>query len=199
MRPASRVPAACLAVYLAVWAALAVAPVHRGDWLLENLPVFVALPLAVWIHRRTPLSDAACVQVALFATLHAVGSHYTYSLVPVGDWARDTFGLARNHYDRLVHFAFGLLMLRPISELAFRNLHGDAPVARVYLGIAAVALWSTAYEITEWMVASVADPEAGIAYLGTQGDVWDAQKDTLLACLGAGLATAAERRRTRRS
>jgi putative membrane protein len=189
----SRVPQLCLGIYVGCWTALAIAPLHRGDWLLENLPVFVAVPIAVWLHRRAPLSDRAYVQITIFLLLHAVGSHYTYSEVPVGHWARDAFGLSRNHYDRVVHFAFGLLMLRPISELAFRNLRGDAPLARRYLAVAAVALWSAVYEIVEWLVASVADPEAGIAYLGTQGDVWDAQKDTALACLGAVLAMAAPR------
>lgn len=186
---ASRVPANCLGVFLGVWTVLAIAPTHRGDWLLENLPVFVALPLAVALHRRAPLSDRAYVQATAFLLLHAVGSHYTYSEVPLGAWVRDVLGLARNHYDRLVHFAFGALMLRPVTEMAFRTVRGGGRLARTYLGVAAVTFWSATYEITEWLVASLADPEAGIAYLGTQGDVWDAQKDLGLACLGAVLAS----------
>jgi putative membrane protein len=188
VRTDSRIPASCLGVFLGVWTALAIAPSHRAVWVLENLPVFVALPLAVVLYRRAPLSDRAYVQATIFLVLHAVGSHYTYSEVPLGDWARDALGLARNHYDRLVHFAFGSLMLRPIGELALRTLRGGGRLARIHLGIAAVVLWSAGYEITEWLVASVADPDAGIAYLGTQGDVWDAQKDVALACLGALVA-----------
>jgi putative membrane protein len=185
---ASRVPAVCLGVFVVAWTALAIAPVDRGDWLLENLPVFAAVPFAVWLHRRAPLSDRAYVQATLFLLLHAIGSHYTYSKVPIGDWGRDALGLGRNHYDRVVHFAFGLLMFRPITEVAFRSFRGGSTLGRLYLGVAAVSVWSVTYEIVEWLVASVADPAAGIAYLGTQGDVWDAQKDLALACLGALLA-----------
>jgi hypothetical protein len=89
-------------VFLAVWGALAVAPSYRDDWLLENLPVFVALPLAVGTYRRFRFSDRAYVQATAFALLHAAGSHYTYSEVPFGWWMARAFDLSRNHYDRLV-------------------------------------------------------------------------------------------------
>jgi putative membrane protein len=180
------VPLGCLGVFLLVWTALAIAPVDRADWLLENLPVFLAVPLAVGTYRRFRFSDVAYVQATLFALLHALGSHYTYSEVPLGWWVAHAAGLARNHYDRFVHFSFGLLMFRPIAELALREVRGR--VARVYLGVAAVALWSVSYEAAEWLVARVADPAAGTAYLGTQGDEWDAQKDMALACLGGLVA-----------
>ena len=185
------VPGLCLAVFLVGWTALAIAPRYRDDWLLENLPVFVAVPLAVAGFRRFRFSNLAYVQATAFALLHAVGSHYTYSEVPFGDWMRQAFDLSRNHYDRLVHFSFGVLLLRPVCELAFRNGR-PGRFAAAYLGVAGVAGWSLVYEVVEWAVASLADPAAGTAFLGTQGDVWDAQKDMALALAGALLAAAAE-------
>jgi putative membrane protein len=172
---------------MVVWTALAIAPVYRDDWLLENIPTFVLVPIAVYGYRRFRFSNQAYVQATIFAILHTVGSHYTYSEVPAGFWAKDAFALSRNHYDRFVHFAFGLLMLRPIREIGFRGRE-PGPVALFYFSVAGVGLWSILYEVLEWLVASVADPKAGTAYLGTQGDVWDAEKDMALAVIGGSLA-----------
>jgi len=186
----SRVPLACLIVF-AVLSALAIAPRFREDWLLENALSMVAVPVAIWSRHRFRFSDRAYVQMTLFLVLHTIGSHYTYSEVPIGDWARDAFGLARNHYDRVVHFSFGFLMLRPVRELGFwRGRPG--PFAELTFCVAAVALWSVLYEAIEWIVAAVVDPAAGTAYLGTQGDEWDAQKDMTLAVGGAILAAMLE-------
>jgi putative membrane protein len=179
----NRIPLACLGVFLAVWILLAIDPRYPEDWLLENLPTFVLVPLAVLSFRRTRLSDRACVQATIFAILHTIGSHYTYSEMPLGNWVRDAFDLSRNHYDRFVHFSFGVLMLRPLRELAIGNVRLGL-FSAAYLGISLVALWSGLYEIVEWITASLADPAAGTAFLGTQGDVWDAQKDMILALTG---------------
>lgn len=190
-RDGGRIPLVCLAGFLAAWVALAIAPRFREDWLLENLITLVAVPATVVGYRRFRFSDQAYVQGTLFALLHTVGSHYTYSEVPLGDWLRDALDLSRNHYDRVVHFSFGLLMFLPIRELAVR----DAPLGRFatfYLSFAAVTSWSVLYELVEWAVAAIVDPAAGTAYLGTQGDVWDAQKDMACACAGALLAALAD-------
>lgn len=194
-----RVPPICLATFLVVWTACAIDPRYRDDWLLENLPTFVLLPLAVLSYRRFQFSDQAYVHATLFAILHTVGSHYTYSEVPLGDWVRDAFGLARNHYDRAVHFLFGLLMVRPLRELTIRQPKALGRLAVAYLSFTVVAFWSVLYEVVEWVVASIADPAASTAYLGTQGDVWDAQKDMALACGGALVALLIEALRARRS
>jgi putative membrane protein len=182
------VPFLCLVVFAAAWVALAVGPRYRADWLLENLPTFIAVPAALLTYRRFRFSDQAYIQATIFLVLHTIGSHYTYSEVPIGDWAKDAFDLGRNHYDRLVHFLFGLLMLRPARELTLRRPHSLGRWRLFYLSFVSVAWWSVAYEIVEWLVARVVDPAAGTAYLGTQGDVWDAQKDMALACLGALIA-----------
>jgi putative membrane protein len=186
------VPLACLGTWFAAWLVLAIDPTSRADWWLENVPVLIGVPLAVATFDRFRFSDRAYVQATLMLLLHAVGAHYTYSLVPLGDWVRDALGLARNHYDRAVHLAFGALMLRPMRELAFRRMPHAGGFAVAYLSVAAVGLWSVAYELVEWTVASIADPAAGTAYLGTQGDEWDAQKDLALAVGGAVGAAAVE-------
>jgi putative membrane protein len=188
-----RVPLLCLVVFTLVWVLLAIRPRYRADWVLENLLTFVGMPLAVLTYRRFYFSGRAYVQATVFVILNTIGSHYTYSEVPVGDWMRDAFGFSRNHYDRLVHFSFGLLMLLPIRELAIRNPKAMGGFAVFYLSIAGVAFWSLTYEIIEWLVAAVADPAAGTAYLGTQGDAWDAQKDMALACAGALIAAFLDR------
>jgi len=177
-----------LAVFVLVWVGLAVAPWHRADWLLENLLTVLVVPLAVVTFHRFRFSDQAYVQATILLLLHTVGGHYTYSHVPLGDWLRDAFDLGRNHYDRVVHFAFGLLMLRPTRELVIRRPRALGRWTLAYLSIAATCFWSLLYEIVEWGVASIADPASGTAYLGTQGDVWDAQKDMAIAAVGAVLA-----------
>jgi putative membrane protein len=175
-----------------VWTALAWSPHHRADWLLENLPTFVGVPAAVVGYHRFRFSNRAYVQATLFLMLHTIGSHYTYSEVPAGDWLREAADLSRNHYDRVVHFAFGLLMLRPVRELGFRSPGTAGALAVLYFSAAGVACWSVLYEVTEWLVAAIADPAAGTAYLGTQGDVWDAQKDMALALCGALMGVGVE-------
>ncbi len=184
------VPATCLAVFLAVWAVCAISPHSREDWLLENLVTFVGVPTAVVSFRRFRFSDRSYVQATIFLILHSIGAHYTYSLVPLGDWVGGALGLARNHFDRVVHFSFGLLMMRPMRELGFRRDPKLGRFAKLYFSTAGIGLWSMIYEIVEWLVASIVDPAAGAAYLGTQGDPWDAQKDMGLALLGAFLASA---------
>jgi putative membrane protein len=179
-----------------VWGILAIAPSDRMDWLLENGLTVIAVPLLIVTHRRRPLSNRAWVQITIFLVLHTVGAHYTYSEVPAGFWAQRALGLSRNHYDRLVHFSFGLLLLRPIRELGF-GTHEPGPVARFYFTVAGVALWSCLYEVLEWAVAAVVDPAAGTAYLGTQGDQWDAEKDMGLAVLGGVIAATFEWSRDR--
>jgi putative membrane protein len=179
-----------LFVYTAFFAAAAVVPLDRQTWLLENGLVFAVAALMAATHRRFSLSVVSYAMLFVFFMLHAVGSHYTYSLVPAGDWVRDAFGLERNHYDRLVHFAFGLLFAYPLRELCLRLAHLHRIFS--YLGPPLVVLaLSSVYEIIESWAAQLADPAVGMAYVGAQGDVWDGQKDMTLALLGAVIAMVA--------
>lgn len=188
-----RYAAILLALYLAWWLALAVAPWYRADWLLENVLVFVGLPIILWVHRR--LSRAALAALFVFLVLHAVGAHYTYAEVPYDAWARaltgDTLssalGLERNHFDRLVHFLYGLLVTPAVTELLDQRV-ASSGIWRYLLPFTLMSAQASIYEIIEWAAAEVFGGDLGQAYLGTQGDVWDAQKDSALMILGVLLA-----------
>jgi len=170
--------------YAAVWVITAVAPLDRHDWFLENLLVIAALAILIGTYRVFPLSDLSYVLITVFMTLHAIGAHYTYSEVPFGFWLRDTLGFARNPFDRIVHFSFGLLMAYPIREVFLRVANARGFWA-YYLPLDVTLAFSALYEIMEMVVATMVAPGTGDAWLGTQGDIWDPQKDMGLAALGA--------------
>ncbi len=177
------------AAYAVWWLALAVAPVNRFDWFLENLLVVVFVGLLAATYRAFPLSNLSYLLIAVFLALHAVGAHYTYSKAPFGWWLTEVFAWERNHYDRLVHFLFGLLCAYPLRETVMRGCGLESGGWRAgLLAFAVVLAFSSGYEMLEWGVAMLLDPEAGMAFLGTQGDVFDAQKDTTLATFGAAVA-----------
>lgn len=171
-------------LYLAVWIVCAIRPLHPDDWLLENVLVFVFVPVLVSTYRRFPLSDLSYLLITAFMALHAVGAHYTYAEVPLGFWMQETMQFSRNHFDRIVHFSFGLFMAYPIREIFLRVVHARGFWA-YYLPLDVTLAFSGLYEIVEWAAASMTNPELGAAYLGIQGDEWDAQKDMGLAALGA--------------
>jgi putative membrane protein len=175
---------ALAAWYALVWVVTAIAPLDRHDWFLENLLVFAVVITLVVTYRFFPLSDLSYLLITAFMTLHAVGAHYTYSEVPFGFWLRDTFGFARNPFDRVVHGSFGLLMAYPIREVFLRVANARGFWA-YYLPLDVTLAFSALYEIMEMVVATMVAPGTGDAWLGTQGDVWDAQKDMGLAALGA--------------
>ena len=119
--------------------------------------------------------------------LHVIGSHYTYAEVPFGYALQEWLGASRNMYDRLVHFSFGLLLAYPIREV-FMRVSRVKGIWAYYLPLDVTLSFSAIYEIIEWLIAIKTAPEAGLAFLGTQGDVWDAQKDMLMAGTGAFIA-----------
>lgn len=177
-----------LATYLCWWAVLAVNPLYPDDWLLENLLVAIAVPLACYSHIRIRFSAYALGALFLFLCLHALGAHYTYAEVPYRQW----LGLSmdgRNHFDRGVHFLFGVLVMPAYLELLSRRaaLQG---VWRIIVPVAFMMAQSELYEIIEWQAALRFGGELGQAYLGTQGDIWDAQKDSAMAAVGAVLGLA---------
>lgn len=197
-RATATFPLALLLAYAAIWAALAFAPRDRQDWLLENLVVAIALPALALGYRHLRFSNASYAAISVFLVLHAIGAHYTYSEVPYDRWAQQIAGLSidallgfdRNHYDRAVHFLYGLLVTPAAIELIAVVAAPRGPW-RWLLPLTFVMSHSVAYELIEWAAAVVFGGELGVAYLGTQGDVWDAQKDMLLATLGSVIAVAA--------
>jgi putative membrane protein len=187
--PTWRYPLCLLAAYLAIWLALAINPVFRKDWLLENIIVFVAVPLFVLTARRLRFSDFAYTCLFAFFVLHAIGAHYTYSLVPYADWWQALGGGApegRNHYDRFVHFIYGLLVTPAAVEVFAHYGRYSRPWAFLMPWMF-MAGHSVIYELVEFAAAIAFGGDLGQAYLGTQGDVWDSQKDMALALAGATL------------
>jgi putative membrane protein len=176
-----------IVVFLAVWIWAAINPVFPHDWLLENYLVFIFVPLILITGIYFRLSNLSYTLIALFMILHVVGSHYTYAEVPFGYFLQDLFGANRNMYDRLVHFSFGLLLAYPVREV-FMRLSRTKGFWSYWFPVELTLAFSAIYEIIEWVAASAVDPAAGLAFLGAQGDVWDAQKDMLLAGIGAVIA-----------
>ena len=179
-----------------VWAvALGIAPLYRADWILENVLTVAALILLLSTRKSLPLSRLSYTLIFSFLYLHEVGSHYTYAEVPYDDWWRAVFGYSlnealgfeRNHFDRLVHFLHGLLLAYPLREL-FIRVAWVKGFWSYFLPLDVTMSTAMLYELVEWLAAEVFGGELGMAYLGTQGDVWDAHKDMLLASLGALLA-----------
>ena len=183
------------AIYAAIWIALAIGPLDLHDWLLENALV-AGFALGLWAtYRSFTFSRVSYTLIFVFMCLHAVGAHYTYALVPYDDWWRsltghgfnETFGLARNSFDRLVHFCYGLLFAYPLREIFLRVAD-----ARGFWGYALplefLLATSCVYELIEWGAAEYFGGDLGVAYLGTQGDIWDAQKDMAMAGTGALIA-----------
>ncbi len=177
-----------LAGWLVIWSTiLAINPLDRSDWLLENLLVFALIGVLVVTHRRFRLSNFSLLLITIFLSLHLVGAHYTYAKVPLGFTLQEAFGFSRNHFDRVIHFAFGLLMTYPLHEIFVRVVRAKN-FWLWFITLNVSHSLSGFFELLESWVAQVVSPELGIAYLGTQGDVWDAQKDMTLALLGAVLA-----------
>ena len=158
----------------------------RFTWAMENVPVWIGMVVIALTHRRFPLSNLCLVLLALHALILAVGGHYTYAKVPLGDWARDAFHLSRNHYDRLGHFAQGFVPAILVREILIRRLALRGFAAAV-LTVACCLAFSAFYELIEWWTA-LATGEGATAFLGTQGDIWDTQWDMGCALLGSIIA-----------
>ncbi len=173
--------------FLLVWIWAAINPLYRDGWLLENYLVFIFVPLILITGRYFKLSNVSYTLVTIFMILHVIGSHYTYAEVPFGNTLKDWLGADRNMYDRLVHFSFGFLLAYPVREV-FIRISKAKGIWSYFMPIDIAFAMSAIYEIVEWLTALRVDPSAGLAFLGSQGDIWDAQKDMLVAGLGAIIA-----------
>lgn len=172
---------------LLLWVITAINPHDRSDWLLENMLVFISVLLLAGTYRWFQFTTVSYVLFASFLSLHLIGAHYTYSETPLGFWLQDGLGWERNHYDRIVHFSFGLLLAFPLREELLRQ----PKVKRSWsygLAIALVLALSAVYEVLEGAAALLVSPDLGAAFLGAQGDQWDSQKDTFLAFAGSIVA-----------
>jgi putative membrane protein len=194
-----RLPLALAVTYGVLWVAAAVQPLDRNAWWLENVLPLSLLVLLAGLYRHWHLSDVSYLCVGAFLALHLAGAHYGYTEVPVGEWLRGVFRALgwgqRNPYDRVVHLAFGLLLVYPLREVlrpALRRRWAAGPLA-----VAGVLGLSGMYEVLEWGVARLVAPATASRFVGAQGDPWDAQQDMALAWVGAtvvALATAVAHR-----
>ncbi len=184
---ARRLPLLLLLLVLAMLLWSAIQPKDRFTWWLEVAPVLIALPLMIATARRFPLTPLLYAAVAAHMIILMVGGHYTYAEMPLFNWLRDAFGLARNHYDRVGHLAQGFVPALAAREILLRKTPLK-PGAWLFVLVTCVCLAiSAAYELIEWGVAEASGDEA-VAFLATQGDPWDTQKDMALALLGSILA-----------
>ncbi len=177
-----------LLVFSGIWASTLIGTTDFTNWILENTLVFLFLIFLIGTYRKFQFSDLSYLLMTFYLCLHIYGSKYTYAENPFGYWLQEQFHTSRNHYDRIVHFSFGFILAYPMRELFLSWLKFPAWVAWV-LPIEITLSVSGVYELVEWAVADIFFKAQGDAYLGTQGDIWDAQKDMALATGGAGLAT----------
>jgi putative membrane protein len=174
-------------VALFVWAAID--PYDRATWWAENIPIVLIVAALVVLYRRgVVFSSASYVLMAVLPYLHTIGGHYTFERVPFG-FVTDLFGFHRNHYDRVAHFSVGFYAFA-IAEVLTRTKAVRSRVVLFLFPIFAIAFVAMGYELIEWWYAASAGGASGAAFLGSQGDPWDAQKDMLADTLGAVLATA---------
>src|SRR6185436_5555953 len=188
-----RYPLILLCLFIPYAIAWGIHPADRKDWMLENALTLIFVVALVVMHRRMPFSNISYTLIFIFMCLHTIGSHYTYSNVPYNQWTQRLLDRPlnemlhlgdRNYFDRLVHFLFGFLLAYPIREL-FMRVAGARGFWGYYLPLDLTMSFSMLYELIEWGTAEAFGGELGQAYLGTQGDVWDAQKDMAMATLGA--------------
>ncbi len=173
----------CLLIYLAVFAVCAINPYDRSVWWAENIPIIIIVAFVAVMARKFEFSKTALVFMLILPVLHTIGGHFTFERVPFG-FISDLFGFERNHYDRIAHFSVGFYAY-PIAEYILKK-QLTCPRWILYLfPIFTIVTVAASYEIFEWWYAISADPEAGIAVLGSQGDIWDAQKDMLADTLGS--------------
>lgn len=189
LREHARLPLVLLAVLLAVCAvSVALAPAGPLSWSLEVVPGLALAGALAALYRRMPLSHFAYACVFLHVLVLDYGGIYTYAATPLGNWAKEAFDLGRNHYDRVGHVALGVFPAFLVREILLRR----TPLRRggwlFFLVLSVVLAVAAFWELLEWWTTLVAAPDVGAAFLGSQGDVWDAQWDMLLALVGAAVA-----------
>ena len=182
-------------IFLLFFAGSCIAPPYRQFLLMQHVPTVLAALLLAYMSNRFVISRLSFSSIILFLCLHTLGARYLYSYTPYDLWSEkllgfnitDTFGFQRNHYDRLVHFSYGLLVAVPVQEFERRYLRLSLWVSSV-LAIEFIIATSASYELLEWLVAVVFTPDWAETFLGQQGDIFDAQKDMALATAGAVLS-----------
>ena len=176
-------PESLLIIFLIAWIFFAIDPLYRFDWVLENIVIFLGLPIVIFSYFKFRLSNFSYFLIFLFAILHIMAAHYTYGSTPWGNWLSEIFNWERNHYDRIVHFIYGFLMSYISIEILYKYVT-KRKIINYLLTFSIIVAVGAIYEIAEFIVGIYAKPGAGLAFLGFQGDIWDTQKDMLLQLIG---------------
>ncbi|HEY4310254.1 MAG TPA: DUF2238 domain-containing protein [Pirellulales bacterium] len=177
--------------FVALWIASCIDPPWPYELILQHIPTVIAIALLITLDRYQPMSLASFTAVLAFLCLHLLGARYLYSNVPYREWynalggnAPSSLGWQRNHYDRLVHFCYGLMLVLVVRDVLDKSLRMPRAWG-ITLAIGAILASSALYELLEWLIAIALSPDQAEAYNGQQGDMWDAQKDMALALAGA--------------
>lgn len=172
--------------FLIVWISTLIGTNDLNNWMLENTLTILFLLFLIGTYRKFKFCDVSYLFIIIYLSLHVYGAKYTYAENPFGYWLKDALNFERNHYDRIVHFSFGFMLAYPMRDYFLNKMKFPDWVGWV-LPVEITLSFSCLYELIEWAVADVFFPEQGDAYLGTQGDIWDAQKDMFMAFCGAVL------------
>jgi putative membrane protein len=183
-----KLPILLFALYLIEFAVMAIHPVSRPTWVSENVTVLCIVVPLVWLYLKgIHFSNPAYLLMAVLIFLHTIGGHYTFSEVPF-DWFTNLIGAERNHFDRIAHFSVGFYAYAICEFVESRRLSTNRGFS-IWFAIAVIFAVAALFEIVEWLYAASASPTAGDEFLGSQGDIWDAQKDMLADGLGAILTS----------
>jgi putative membrane protein len=173
-----------LAIFFICWTVTYINTTNRSNWFTENVLTVIFILAMIFTYKKFKFSDLSYTLFFVYILLHIYGAEYTYAENPFGYWLKDTLQLNRNYYDRIVHFSFGFMLAYPMRDYFKNHMQWPDWVCWV-LPVEITMSFSAAYELIEWLVADVFYPEEGAAYLGSQGDIWDAQKDMGIAFGGA--------------
>ena len=175
-------PLILLVLYLILMVFLAIEPYSRAAWFAENLPVWIVVGLLVLTYPKFQFSNTAYFLMWAFLCFHTIGGHYTFSRVPF-DFFNDLIGSERNNFDRVGHFMVGVFSY-PAAELFYKKGWAANVAVAVLIGVLAVGTWAGLYEVIEMIYAVNFGGEQAVDFLGSQGDIWDAQKDIAMDLMG---------------
>lgn len=182
----NRLSIGCTLLFVLFWSYCYLNNTDTTNWWIENILVLLFFPWFLWLRKRFAFSDISIISIFLFLCLHTFGAKNAYTYNSLGLWMKEYWQLARNPYDRIVHFGFGFFICYPIADYLYRYL--KVPFRWVFvLTNGAILCLATIFELIEWMVAECTDSATGDTYVATQGDIWDAQKDIVLAWLASFL------------
>jgi putative membrane protein len=179
-------PLILLGLYLLLFIILAISPFDRAVWWAENIPIIIIVTVIIIVSRYFQFSNLSYFMMFLLVVLHTIGGHFTFERVPFDD-ITDLFGFERNHYDRIAHFTVGFYAF-PIAEILQKKQLVRSKFILFLFPVFTIFSVAAIYEVIEWLYAVSADEAAGAAMLGSQGDIWDAQKDMLADGLGSIVA-----------